>query len=247
MRSGEVVGLRVVRHVDGRFLSNDQVDYLDHLDRGNPVQGFNRYTYANNNPYKYVDPDGEFINSVVGLIVGGTAAGIAAYVSGADSRTVALAIGGGALVGAVSGGTSLPSQIGAVFSAFGANASFSIAAGTVATGGISGAAGNAIGQVGNQAYNAAKGFTVPEFDKSQIALAGGLGAVGALLPGIAAAANIPALQPLSPGAFKALTSVTGFGASGDLALGAAAGGFEGLISKTLEQASQVIESLKDDK
>jgi len=46
--------------VIGRFLSNDPVDTLGHLEKGNPVHGFGRYTYANNNPYKYVDPDGEF-------------------------------------------------------------------------------------------------------------------------------------------------------------------------------------------
>lgn len=49
--------------VIGRFYSNDPVDYLAHMQRGNPVHGFNRYTYANNNPYKYVDPDGKFSTS----------------------------------------------------------------------------------------------------------------------------------------------------------------------------------------
>ncbi|CAB0150932.1 hypothetical protein PSI9734_01371 [Pseudidiomarina piscicola] len=47
--------------VIGRFYSNDPVDTLGHMSRGNPVQGFNRYAYANNNPYKYTDPDGEFL------------------------------------------------------------------------------------------------------------------------------------------------------------------------------------------
>ena len=37
--------------VIGRFYSNDPVGF-----RG--VHSFNRYAYANNNPYKYVDPDG---------------------------------------------------------------------------------------------------------------------------------------------------------------------------------------------
>ena len=38
----------------GRFYSNDPIDMR--LD--DPIS-FNRYVYANNNPYKYVDPDGK--------------------------------------------------------------------------------------------------------------------------------------------------------------------------------------------
>lgn len=38
----------------GRFMSTDPVGFLD----DKPMQ-FNRYAYANNNPYTYVDPDGE--------------------------------------------------------------------------------------------------------------------------------------------------------------------------------------------
>ncbi|WP_444933683.1 polymorphic toxin-type HINT domain-containing protein [Microbulbifer sp. JTAC008] len=49
----------------GRFYSMDPVGYLGHLERGNPIQGMNRYAYANNNPYKYNDPDGEFLNFAV--------------------------------------------------------------------------------------------------------------------------------------------------------------------------------------
>ena len=41
----------------GRFYSNDAVDASQHLNLGN-LNGFNRYAYANNNPYKYIDPDG---------------------------------------------------------------------------------------------------------------------------------------------------------------------------------------------
>ncbi|WP_444897809.1 polymorphic toxin-type HINT domain-containing protein [Microbulbifer sp. SSSA005] len=49
----------------GRFYSMDPVGYLGHLERGNPIQGMNRYAYANNNPYKYNDPDGEFLNFAI--------------------------------------------------------------------------------------------------------------------------------------------------------------------------------------
>tara|TARA_R110001606_G_scaffold399177_1_gene581321 strand:+ start:1967 stop:2563 length:597 start_codon:yes stop_codon:yes gene_type:complete len=44
--------------VIGRFYSNDPVDALTFLNQGN-VHGFNRFAYANNNPYKYIDPNGE--------------------------------------------------------------------------------------------------------------------------------------------------------------------------------------------
>ncbi|SEK92911.1 RHS repeat-associated core domain-containing protein [Colwellia chukchiensis] len=89
--------------VIGRFYSNDPVDYAGHLQRGNPVQGFNRYAYVNNNPYKYTDPDGEFLNIITGAIGAYTA-----YNQARDmgfSKEEALIAGGvGALIGVVSGG-----------------------------------------------------------------------------------------------------------------------------------------------
>lgn len=44
--------------VIGRFYSNDPVDSIEHLGTSNSFHGFNRYAYANNNPYKYTDPTG---------------------------------------------------------------------------------------------------------------------------------------------------------------------------------------------
>jgi RHS repeat-associated protein len=38
--------------VIGGFYSNDPIGFRD-------IHSFNRYTYANNNPYKYTDPNGE--------------------------------------------------------------------------------------------------------------------------------------------------------------------------------------------
>ena len=43
--------------VIGRFYSNDPKGTASFLSEGK-IQGFNRYAYAANNPYKYVDPDG---------------------------------------------------------------------------------------------------------------------------------------------------------------------------------------------
>ncbi len=42
--------------VIGRFYSNDPVGHTPQ----NPVMSFNRYMYVNNNPYKYIDPTGEY-------------------------------------------------------------------------------------------------------------------------------------------------------------------------------------------
>jgi hypothetical protein len=44
--------------VIGRFYSNDPVDAISHLGNAEGIKGFNRYSYAVNNPYKYKDPDG---------------------------------------------------------------------------------------------------------------------------------------------------------------------------------------------
>jgi uncharacterized protein RhaS with RHS repeats len=83
-----------VRYYDpviGRFYSNDPVGYRD-------VHSFNRYAYANNNPYKYVDPNGETpIHALAGLI-GAVVSGTQTYIStGGDiGKTLTSAAIGGA-------------------------------------------------------------------------------------------------------------------------------------------------------
>jgi len=55
--------------VIGRFYSNDPLDFSGHSANGNLIHGFNRYVYANNNPYKFTDPtglSGEYVSGQCG-------------------------------------------------------------------------------------------------------------------------------------------------------------------------------------
>ncbi|VAW69557.1 Rhs-family protein [hydrothermal vent metagenome] len=50
--------------VIGRFMATDPVSFVE----TNPMS-FNRYAYANNNPYKYIDPDGRSVALVVEALI----------------------------------------------------------------------------------------------------------------------------------------------------------------------------------
>jgi len=82
--------------VAGRFLSVDPV-----TTDATSGEGFNRYAYAHNNPYKYVDPDGRW--GVVGAVYGAIAGGTGGFVSSGGSfrekvvGTVTGALAGGAV------------------------------------------------------------------------------------------------------------------------------------------------------
>jgi len=68
--------------VIGRFYSNDPVGYTPK----NPVMSFNRYLYVNNNPYKYKDPDGEFL---IGAVIGAVfEIGVQLAVNGGDVEEI---------------------------------------------------------------------------------------------------------------------------------------------------------------
>jgi RHS repeat-associated protein len=93
--------------VIGRFYSNDPVVFMGHVERGNTIHGFNRYMYANNNPYKYSDPDGEFpVLQIVGAAIGGyTAYKAATSIGGASNTAVFLSVVVGGGIGFATGGT----------------------------------------------------------------------------------------------------------------------------------------------
>ena len=89
-----------------RFLSPDPVD-VNATDGSN----FNRYWYANNNPYRFRDPDGRCPNCVtgaVGTLIGGLAGlaveGYRQYQAGEfDGSALAIETGKGAVVGGLTG------------------------------------------------------------------------------------------------------------------------------------------------
>jgi len=88
----------------GRFYSNDPVDMLGHLRRGSPIMGFNRHAYANNNPYKNNDPDGQFIQAILGAVIVAGAELVAQTLSVQDINWGK--VGVSAATGAVTGGIS---------------------------------------------------------------------------------------------------------------------------------------------
>jgi RHS repeat-associated protein len=82
---------RYFNPVTGRFLSNDPIGYVAE----NPVMSFNRYMYVNNNPYRYTDPDGEFLFALVlfapelvALVSAGAFVGSAALAGYAGSEAI---------------------------------------------------------------------------------------------------------------------------------------------------------------
>jgi RHS repeat-associated protein len=92
--------------VIGRFYSNDPVGYTPQ----NPVMSFNRYLYVNNNPYKYTDPNGEFLHVGIGALIGAIGGAASAALNGGSSKEIWASAGAGAVIGgaaALTGGASL--------------------------------------------------------------------------------------------------------------------------------------------
>lgn len=168
--------------VIGRFYSNDPVDALGHMQRGNPLHGFGRYTYANNNPYKYTDPNGEFPFLQVG-------AGVIGFAIGAISEAV----------------TNENASFGSVMKAGGVGAAVGVATtfgggllGTMAVG----AGANGLGEVANQAMDG-------EFNTGDVIEAAAIGAVGGAVAKTAAKVAVAGRGLPNNSATQASNNMTG--------------------------------------
>ena len=74
------MGARYYDPVLGRFMGIDAVDF-----QKDNLHSFNRYTYANNNPYKYVDPDGNYAFLITPLMALITALSASAILSSTNN------------------------------------------------------------------------------------------------------------------------------------------------------------------
>lgn len=150
--------------IAGRFLSVDPV-----TTDANDGSSFNRYVYGNNNPYKYVDPDGRFANFAIGFVVGAAIEAVVQMARNDGAITNPNAILGAGVAGALTGGTA------GVLSMAAARGAISPGVATAKTALV----GSAAAVVGKHVEGAAAG-AAPSGSQTGVAAVGGLlgGAAG---------------------------------------------------------------------
>jgi len=161
----------------GRFYGVDPAPFSN-------VQNFNRFAYANNNPYKYVDPDGKFANFIIGAVIGGVAAGLSAAYAGESLGDAIVSTLAGAAIGALTGGASATAAISTLAARVGISSVRAVAATSGAvSGSISAAGGNTVGQGVGMATDLVSGDKVRDFSLKKVGDAGIIGAAAGLVTG----------------------------------------------------------------
>lgn len=161
----EMVGLinmnaRCYDPVLGRMLSPDNF-----VQDATSTQNLNRYSYCLNNPTKYTDPDGNWVNLVIGAVVGGAAGYQIGKAKGASGWALFAYTMTGAAIGTATSG---------------------FAAGISAAGGSALGTGATAGAIGNASFTALAGGNAEEIlgAAGKGLIAGGVGgALGAAIGG----------------------------------------------------------------
>nr|WP_226990345.1 RHS repeat-associated core domain-containing protein [Paraglaciecola mesophila] len=134
--------------VIGRFYSNDPVDAISHLSNEEGIRGFNRYSYAVNNPYKYTDPNGQWILNAIGAGIGGyTAYKAATSIEGSSKLDVGLSVLAGVGIGLFTGGKATGTITEAAVKISSKAPGTLKAAATLAEGGLTGAISGGASQI----------------------------------------------------------------------------------------------------
>jgi hypothetical protein len=205
--------------VVGRFYSNDPVDMLGHMQKGNPTMGFSRYAYANNNPYKYTDPDGELVQVLIGAAAGALGETVSQAFAGKGfngEKIVASAVMGG-----ITGGASAVASAGL---------------GKVATIAVD-AAMNAVGNAGESLVHDAMDGNAGDVGKA-------LTSAAAAVPGLG---NSGTMQKIVGDSVRNKLTNSGINQTVSQASGAAAGAVVSSTTKTAENMVTKKEPVDDKK
>ena len=164
----------------GRFITADPT-----IQHPYDPQDFNRYSYARNNPVKYIDPTGYFwLGVIIGAIIGAIVGGMAAHNAGGN---VWAGIAIGAVIGAAVGGMS--SYVGGIMmEGFGATGWAGL---SIGQGALIGATTGAISGFG---MGVAAGYAGGKGSASSMLQSGGSGAMWGAASGAATGAASTALS-----------------------------------------------------
>jgi RHS repeat-associated protein len=184
--------------VAGRFLTVDPMT-TDSKTGGH----FNRYVYAENNPYKYTDPDGQAPHIVIGAVVGGMAGAIGAMrAPDASIGKLAFATAGGAISGAIA--AAAPVTGFAMIKGFAAGATGNVVGQVVASPGQAPSLSQAVAQGAVGAIGGTAGQAAAAYTGIGLASATSQGVGATVATAVSAAINV--VMPTDAGGIKASTS-----------------------------------------